>query len=110
MTEKKNTRKRMQGVVKSDKMDKSVVVAVTRLVKHPLYGKYMKQVSKHMAHDPENSAHNGDLVELESTRPLSRRKRWRVVRILRRGLEADVPGPEELAAQVTHPTEPEPTE
>ncbi len=52
-----------------------------------------------MAHDPQNSCRRGDLVEIESTRPLSARKRWRVVRILRRGQEADVPGPEELAAQ-----------
>ena len=106
MTEKKNTRKRAQGVVQSDKMDKTVIVAVTSLVKHPLYGKYMKRVSKHMAHDPQNSAHRGDLVEIESTRPLSRSKRWRVVRVLRRGLEADVPGPDELTAEA-QPAKPE---
>ena len=99
MTEKKTTRKRAQGVVQSDKMDKSVIVAVTNLVKHPLYGKYMKRVSKHMAHNPQNNARRGDLVEIESTRPLSRRKCWRVVRVLRRGLQADVPGPEELSAE-----------
>jgi small subunit ribosomal protein S17 len=99
MSEKKGTRKRARGIVQSDKMDKSVTVAVTILEKHPLYGKYMRRVTKHMAHDPQNSARRGDLVEIESTRPLSRRKRWRVVRILRRGQEADVPGPEELMAQ-----------
>ena len=108
MSDQKGTRKRARGVVQSDKMDKSVTVAVTRLVKHPLYGKYMHRVSKHMAHDPQNSAHRGDLVEIESTRPLSRRKRWRVVRILRRALEADVPGPEELTADV-QPSAPEVT-
>jgi small subunit ribosomal protein S17 len=105
MSEQGRTRKRARGVVQSDKMDKSVTVAVTSLVKHPLYGKYMQRVSKHMAHDPQNSAHRGDLVEIEATRPLSRRKRWRVVRILRRALEADVPGPDELTgdAQLSEP-------
>ncbi len=99
MSEGKGTRKRAQGIVQSDKMDKSVTVAVTTLVKHPLYGKYIHRVRKHMAHDPQNSARQGDLVEIESTRPLSARKRWRIVRILRRGQEADVPGPEEISAQ-----------
>ncbi|MFO8008959.1 MAG: 30S ribosomal protein S17 [Candidatus Brocadiia bacterium] len=77
-------RKRLQGVVKSDKMDKTVTVTVERLVQHPLYKKYIRRNSTLMAHDPHNDAHEGDLVEVESTRPLSRRKRWRLVRILRR--------------------------
>jgi len=99
MSEGKGTRKRARGIVQSDKMDKSVTVAVTTLGKHPLYGKYMRRVRKHMAHDPQNSAREGDLVEIESTRPLSARKRWRIVRILRRGQQTDVPGPQELTAQ-----------
>ena len=75
----------MHGVVKSDKMQKSVTVTVERLVKHPRYAKYIRRKSTFMAHDPEQSAREGDLVEIESTRPLSRRKRWRVVRVLRHG-------------------------
>jgi small subunit ribosomal protein S17 len=77
-------RKRVQGVVKSDKMDQTVTVDVERLVKHPQYGKYVRRRSAFMAHDPHNSARQGDLVEIEETRPLSRWKRWRVVRVLRR--------------------------
>ncbi|MGD2175441.1 MAG: 30S ribosomal protein S17 [Candidatus Brocadiaceae bacterium] len=77
-------RKRVQGVVESDRMDKTVTVTVERLVQHPLYGKHMRRKSTFMAHDPHNDAREGDLVEIESTRPLSRRKRWRIVRILRR--------------------------
>jgi small subunit ribosomal protein S17 len=83
-------RKRVRGVVKSDKMDRSVTVTVERLIKHRKYGKYVRRNSTFMAHDPENVAHTGDLVEIESTRPLSARKRWRIVRILRRASSAAV--------------------
>ncbi len=73
-------RKVKQGVVISDAMDKSVVVRVTRLVKHPVYGKYIRRSTKLMAHDEENQARIGDQVELTQTRPLSKRKRWSIVR------------------------------
>jgi small subunit ribosomal protein S17 len=87
MSEKaRGFRKRLQGVVKSDKMEKTVTVTVERLVKHPRYKKYVRRKSTFMAHDPERAAREGDLVEIESTRPLSRRKRWRLVRVLGRGL------------------------
>lgn len=77
-------RKEFVGVVVSDKMDKTVVVMVERLVKHPLYGKYIKKRKKFMAHDEHNSCKVGDKVLIEETRPLSKRKRWRVKQILER--------------------------
>ncbi|NLW51035.1 MAG: 30S ribosomal protein S17 [Candidatus Brocadiaceae bacterium] len=79
-------RKRLQGVVKSDKMDKTVTVTVERLVKHPRFKKYVRRKNTFMAHDPQQTAREGDVVEIESTRPLSRHKRWRLVRVLGRGL------------------------
>jgi len=72
------------GVVVSDKMDKTVVVAVTRSFRHPLYGKTIRRTKKYMAHDEENACRVGDRVEIVETRPLSRRKRWRVRAILER--------------------------
>jgi len=79
-----NRRQRKIGVVTSDKMDKSIVVMVERLVKHPLYKKYIKRRSKFMAHDERNEAREGDVVLIEETRPLSKRKRWRLVKIIER--------------------------
>jgi len=75
-------RKNRVGFVVSDKMDKTVVVAVERLVKHPLYKKYIKQTSKFKAHDAENDCKVGDKVKIVETRPLSKTKRWRVVDII----------------------------
>ncbi len=75
-------RQRKIGVVTSAKMQKSIVVMVERLVKHPLYKKYIKRRSKFMAHDERNEAKEGDVVLIEETRPLSKRKRWRLVKIL----------------------------
>ncbi len=66
------------GVVVRDKMDKSVVVEVTRTVLHPLYKKYVRKRSRFMAHDEQNAYKIGDTVQITETRPLSRRKRWRV--------------------------------
>ncbi len=66
------------GVVVRDKMDKSVVVEVTRTVLHPLYKKYVRKRSRFMAHDEKNAYKIGDTVQITETRPLSRRKRWRV--------------------------------
>jgi len=77
-------RKQFIGTVVSDKMDKTVVVMVETLVKHPLYGKYIKRRKKYMAHDENNECKIGDKVLIEETRPLSRRKRWRVRQILGR--------------------------
>ena len=82
--ERKKIKKRARGVVKSDKMDKTVTVTVERVVRHPLYGKYERRRMSFMAHNPHNNAKVGDVVEIESTRPLSRKKRWRVVRVIKR--------------------------
>jgi small subunit ribosomal protein S17 len=75
---KRGLRKARVGVVVQDKMDKSVIVEVARTVKHPLYDKYGRKRSRFMAHDEENQCRVGDRVRIVETRPLSRRKRWRV--------------------------------
>ena len=75
-------RKARRGYVVSDKMDKTIVVEVEDRVKHPLYGKVIRQTSKVKAHDETNSAGIGDLVLIHETRPLSATKRWRLVEIL----------------------------
>ncbi len=73
-----NRRKTKRGVVVSNKMDKSVVISVERVIQHPLYRKLVKKTSKVVAHDEENRCRIGDFVTIVETRPLSRRKRWRV--------------------------------
>lgn len=78
----RSMRKSVVGNVVSDRMDKSVSVIVERRVRHPLYGKFMKQSTKFMAHDEKNECKVGDLVRIIETRPLSRNKRWRVVEII----------------------------
>ncbi len=78
----RNFRKVREGLVVSDKMDKTVVVAVEDRVQHPLYGKTMRRTSRLKAHDEQNSCGVGDRVRLMETRPLSASKRWRVVEIL----------------------------
>jgi len=80
----KRLNKVMTGVVVSDKMDKTVVVLVNRLIKHPVYKKYIKRRAKFMAHDEQNSARMGDTVEIIESRPLSKFKRWRLTRIVER--------------------------
>ncbi len=75
-------RKVLIGEVVSNKMDKSIVVKVETLVMHPLYKKYIKRSKKYMAHDPNNECGIGDKVEIVESRPLSKRKRWRLKRIL----------------------------
>ena len=75
-------RKVREGLVVSDKMDKTVVVEVEDRVKHPLYGKVIRRTSKVKAHDEQNSAGIGDLVLINETRPLSATKRWRLVEIV----------------------------
>jgi len=77
-------RKEFIGTVVSDKMDKTVVVLVETLVRHPLYEKLVRRRKKYMAHDENNECRVGDKVLIEETRPLSRRKRWRVKKILER--------------------------
>jgi small subunit ribosomal protein S17 len=73
-------------VVVSDKMDKTVVVLVERLVQHPTYKKYMRQRKKYKAHDPDNRCRVGDQVSIVETRPLSKEKRWRVQTIVKPGV------------------------
>lgn len=77
-------RKRLIGVVTSDKMDKTVVVSVTTTRRHPNYGKVLRQVRKFMAHDENNECHVGDRVQIIESRPISRHKRWAVMSILER--------------------------
>jgi small subunit ribosomal protein S17 len=80
----RNTRKVREGVVVSDKMDKTIVVSVEDRVKHPKYGKVMRRTNRLKAHDEQNDCGVGDRVRIMETRPLSATKRWRVVEILER--------------------------
>jgi small subunit ribosomal protein S17 len=80
----RSRRKVREGIVVSDKMDKTVVVVVEDRVKHPLYGKVLRRTSKLKAHDESNAAGIGDRVSIMETRPLSATKRWRVIEILER--------------------------
>ena len=86
MEKERRVRKTRVGVVVSDKMDKTVVVEVKRLVAHPLYKKIIRRRNKFKAHDPQNTCQVGDKVLIEETRPLSRDKRWRVKEILAKAL------------------------
>ena len=83
-TEQRNARKTREGLIVSDKMDKTVVVAVEDRVKHALYGKVLRRTSKLKAHDEQNECGMGDRVLIMETRPLSATKRWRVIAILER--------------------------
>ncbi|MDR3187737.1 MAG: 30S ribosomal protein S17 [Prevotellaceae bacterium] len=78
----RNLRKERIGVVTSNKMDKSIVVAVQRKVKHPVYGKFVSHTTKFVAHDEKNECSEGDTVRIMETRPLSKSKRWRLVEIV----------------------------
>ena len=75
-------RKQRTGRVVSNRMDKSITVAVDRQIKHPIYCKFITKTTKYMAHDENNDANIGDLVEIMETRPLSKRKRWRLIEII----------------------------
>lgn len=79
-----HVKKTRQGFVVSNKMDKSVVVVVERIIPHKLYGKYIRRQVKYMAHDSQNQCQIGDLVLIEECRPLSKRKRWLVRNIVER--------------------------
>ena len=80
----RNARKERVGLVVSSKTDKSITVAIERRMKHPMYGKFVKQTTKLMAHDENNDAGEGDTVRIMETRPLSKNKRWRLVEIVER--------------------------
>ena len=80
--QKRNRRKEREGIVVSDAMDKTIVVNVSRRVRHPVYGKEITLSKKYHAHDEKNEAHIGDVVRITETRPLSRMKRWRLVEIV----------------------------
>ena len=78
----RNLRKTRTGVVRSNKMDKTITVAVERRVKHPIYGKFVKKTTSFHAHDEKNECTIGDIVRIMETRPLSKTKRWRLVEIV----------------------------
>ncbi len=88
MNEKQQTNARkLTGRVVSDKMNKTVTVLVERKVKHPLYGKFIRRSKKYHAHDENNEFHPGDLVLIEETRPMSRTKTWKVVKLVEKAKE-----------------------
>ena len=78
----RNNRKVREGIVVSDKMEKSIVVLVERKMKHPIYGKFLKRTTKFMAHDEKNECRIGDRVRIMETRPLSKNKCWRLIEIV----------------------------
>ncbi|MEY5047181.1 MAG: ribosomal protein [Bacteroidota bacterium] len=80
--ESRNLRKERTGRVLSNKMEKSITIAVERKVKHPIYGKFLKKTTKLMAHDEKNECNIGDIVKIMETRPLSKNKRWRLIEII----------------------------
>jgi len=82
--EVRNRRKTRVGKVVSDRMEKTVVVSIDRLVKHPTYGRYIRQRSKFKVHDEKNECHVGDVIRFVETRPLSKDKRWRFVEFVER--------------------------
>jgi small subunit ribosomal protein S17 len=99
-TEKTSARKTLVGEVVSTKMKKTIVVTVTRKKSHPLYGRVIARSHKFYAHDEENTAHVGDVVRLEETRPMSKLKRWRLKDIIRR---AALVGPEAIPGEGEQP-------
>jgi len=84
MEKTRNLRKERIGVVVSNKMDKSITIAVESRVKHPMYGKFIKKTSKFMAHDEKNDCNIGDTVRIMETRPMSKNKNWRLVEVIER--------------------------
>lgn len=81
---KRNLRKQRVGIVTSNKMEKTITVSVERRIKHPIYGKFVKSTKKFTAHDEKNECNIGDKVCIMETRPMSKKKRWRLVEILER--------------------------
>lgn len=84
MAEVRALRKQRIGVVTSTKMDKTITVLVDRKLRHPIYGKFVKKSKKFLAHDEKNECNEGDRVKITETRPLSKRKRWRLSEIIER--------------------------
>jgi len=84
MSEERNLRKTRVGLVTSSKMDKSITVSIERKIQHPIYGKSLKRTKKFVAHDEENTCNEGDTVKIMETRPMSKRKKWRLVEVLER--------------------------
>ena len=82
--ENRNLRKERIGVVTSNKMEKSIVVSEVKRVKHPMYGKFVLKTKKYVAHDEKNDCNEGDTVKIMETRPLSKRKCWRLVEVIER--------------------------
>jgi len=82
--EPQKIKKSLVGTVISNNMDKTIVVTIERIVKHSVYGKYIRRTSKCYAHDPQNKCQVGDVVRIEESRPLSRKKRWQLVEVLDR--------------------------
>lgn len=80
----RSARKERIGIVIGDRMDKTILVAVQRQIKHPIYGKFIKKTTKLMAHDEHNDAKRGDSVRIMETRPLSKNKRWRLAEVIER--------------------------
>jgi small subunit ribosomal protein S17 len=87
MSEEKKAQRTITGRVVSDKMDKSVSVAIERLIKHPVYGKYIRRTSKVMAHDETNQCKSGDRVTISECRPISKNKSWSVVSVIERAAD-----------------------
>ena len=86
----RGVRKRLTGVVVSNKMDKTTVIQVKRLKKHATYSKYIRRTTRYLAHDPQNSCQVGDKVKIIETRPLSKMKRWQVLEIVEKAVTGDV--------------------
>lgn len=82
MEETRKVRKSRIGIISSDKMDKTITVVVERKIQHPIYGKYMKRTKKFTAHDEKNVGNIGDLVKIIETRPMSKKKRWRLAEVI----------------------------
>ncbi len=87
MSEEKKSQRTIVGRVVSDKMDKTVSVAIERMIKHPMYGKYIRRTSKVLAHDAENACREGDRVAISEVRPLSKNKSWAVVDVIERAAD-----------------------
>jgi small subunit ribosomal protein S17 len=98
---RRSRRKTEIGTVASDKMSKTRRVVVERLVPHPKYGKLLRRRTVCHAHDETNASHKGDLVEIMETRPLSKLKRWRIVRVVRPGAQQALAGEDEAASSQT---------
>ena len=84
MSVERNLRKTRVGIVTSSKMEKSITVSIERKIQHPIYGKSLKRTKKFVAHDEENTCNEGDTVKIMETRPLSKRKKWRLLEVIER--------------------------